>query len=355
MKGNGLIIAALLVCMATTQTRAHDFTVMVGGQKLYINITSKKNHTAEVTYKGSIADSARNETKGIVEIPAKVQHDSVVYDITAIGAKAFSQATELEGVVIPTSVKTIGDFAFEGCTNLKKVVFPAAEVKMGQGTFFLCKSLKDLSFGSDWKSIDFTAFRWSDSLESVSIPAKVESLRNLKKLAHLTSVELDANNPKFSSRDGVLYNKTGNVLYGVPRAYSGALRIADGTESVTPKALVDCPLITSIYIPETVKTMSFRETARMTQLETIVFRSATPITTAYQTDGNEVLLLQVANQGVKILVPKDAKEAYAKKLTQEAGEYSEKTGDDAVRYTVEETALPKTKNIKELKNFDDYE
>ena len=354
MKRLRLLISMVCLGAATLAATAHDFTATIDGQKIYFNITSKAHRTAEVTYKGSIADMRTPEAKGVLEIPAKVKHGKVVYSITKIGAKAFSGETGLTGIVLPSSIKEIGDFAFEGCTALSQVLFPSGDVKMGQGTFFKCSALKDLSFGSDWKTLNLAPYRWSDSLRTVNIPAKVEKVMNLKSIASLCEVNVDANNAKFSAYKGGLYNKDYTILYGVPRSYKGTLKIKEGTTTITSGALIDCLGVTLIDLPASVQTMSFRETSRMSALEEMVFRGEKPLTTAYQ-NGQACFLLQMANPAVRINVPKDAKKEYSKQLTVTSGEYTESNQTGSIPYMVGEESLPQTKNIKGLKNFDDYE
>lgn len=333
---------------------AHDFTATVNGQKIYFRITNQAASAAEVTYKGSMADHPVCEVKGDIEIPAKVKHDNVIYKITAIGSKAFSGAGELTGVILPSSLTKIGDFAFEGCANLRKVVFPGNAVTLGQGTFFKCKELKDLSFGSDWKTLDLTPYRWSDSLQVITIPAKVEKVQNLKALKPLQRVEVDANNLKFLSADGLLYSKDGTTLYGVPRGYRGDVKVRPGTETITRGALIDCLEITRLVFPESLETFSFRETSRMSSLAEVVFKSTVPIRTAYAS-GEGVFLLQVANPKVKIRVPKEARKRYMEQLVLAPGEYFETSLPASPPYKVAGHQLPEVKNISGVKNFDRYE
>ena len=83
-------IAAFLLLAGCSLVNAHDFSATVDGQKLFFNIKSKTNKTVEVTYNGSISDKKNSEVKGVVEIPAKVKHNNVVYSVVSIGAKSFS-------------------------------------------------------------------------------------------------------------------------------------------------------------------------------------------------------------------------------------------------------------------------
>ena len=120
---------------------AHDFTATIDGQRLYFNITNQASKTAEVTYKGSIADKLPNEISGTIEIPAKVKHDNVVYSITAIGAKAFSNATKLNGIVMPSTINKIGDFAFACAYSINELIIPDSVEEIGKS--FLEEVLPD--------------------------------------------------------------------------------------------------------------------------------------------------------------------------------------------------------------------
>ena len=343
-------IAGVLL-MAGLAANAHDFTATVDGQRLYFDITNKSKRTAAVTYNGSISEKKDNNISGRVEIPSKVKHDNVVYEVTAINPKAFAGAKQLKGIVIPFGVESIGDFAFEGCDSLSSVVFPGNPVSLGQGVFFKCPSISDVTIGSDWKTIDFTMFRWSDNLTKINIPAKVEKVQGVKKLAHLKEITVDTNNEKFSAHDGMLYSKDGKTLYACPRAYTENVKIQEGTEKITPGALINCLEVTYIDFPSSLKSLSFRETSRMKNLATVVMRPSTPIETAYM-GGNGKLLLQIANEKVSIVILSSSKKAYESALATEDGEYSETTS--GVPYMVTVQQMPTKKNFKAVKNFDKY-
>ena len=350
---NALLFGVVLATVATT-ARAHDFSVTLGGSRLYFKVTSKAARTAEVTYKGSITSKTPCEVTGVVEIPSKVRHDSLVYTVNAIAPKAFSGATELTGIVLPSTIVKIGDFAFEGCSSLASVVYPGKQPTLGEGVFFGCTSLRDITFGSDWTVLDLAAYRWSDSLVCIAIPAKVEKLQNMKKLRSLQSVSVDANNQHFSSYGGALYDKAAATLYGVPRGMQGALHVKEGTQTIGAGALIDCLDITIIDLPSTLTSMSFRETSRMKKLEAVVLRGIKAPHTAYTADG-PVFLLQVASPDVKVVTSKDAKASVASRMATEAGDYYDNAALEGVPYDVGAGEMVTQKNIKAVKNFNDYE
>ena len=333
---------------------AHDFTTVVDGQTLYFDIVSKTARTAKVTYRGSIADNTPVEVRGVVTIPSKVRNGNVTYTVSAIGPKAFCNAKELTGIVMPQGIGSIGDFAFEGCVKLEKVVLPGNSTKIGQGVFFRCTNIKDVSIGSDWTAIDLAMFRWSDSLDAISIPAKMEKIHNMKKLKGLKEVTVDPNNTRFASHGGSLYNKDGSVLYGVPRAMAGKLKVADGTKSITAGAIADCTMLSSIDLPATVTDLPMRELSELGGLDTLVLRSAMPMTTGYL-NGKGMLVLQVANPKIHIAVPHGSKKAYLSALAVEQGEYTKDTKAGSIAYTIMTAQLPTAKSIEGVKSFTNYE
>lgn len=342
------IIVSVLLPLMCVNANAHDFMVVVGEQNVCFNIKDAKKQTVEVTYRGKISAKQSANYEGELTIPAKVRVGNTVYSVVGIGPKAFCGAEKLTGIVMPSGVTTIGDFAFEGCKSLSKIIFPGNNVKFGQGVFFKCDKIENVSFGSDWKTVDLKMFRWSDSLTTITIPAKMEQIRNMKSLKSLKSVSVDVNNTRFSTVDGVLYNHTREILYGCPRAYEGRLVVAAETKKVMGGALIDCQNVTSVDFPANLEQMSFRDFSRMNRLSEVTFRGETPASTAMKGD-NEVFLLQVANPNVEIIVSKSAEKTYKKALVQDAGEYAEIGGK--VPYTLKEDDMPLVKNIKGVKKF----
>lgn len=343
------ILTCALLMALTTHLMAHDFVVTQNGQKLYFNIIDKAKRTAEVTYGGSIVEQYSKPVGNIV-IPEKVQHGNNVYTITSIGKKAFSNASGLTSVVIPTNVKVIDDFAFEGCKNLKNVIFPANPVKLGQGTFYLCTSIENVTFGSEWTQIDLAIFRWSNHLEEVTIPVKVNKLYNVKKLKGLKKVSVDSNNQHYKSVDGIIYSKNGEALLACPRSYGDVIKVAEGTMAIKIGALIDCCEIKEVDFPKSLNVVSFRELSRMDKLEKVTLRSEKPMTTA-KIGNTEVLLFQISALDVEINVPKASQKAYKLALATADGEYMEKSAKATVPYVVKTDAMPKAKNIIGVKNL----
>lgn len=80
---------------------------------IYYNLNAKTKQ-AEVT-------SNPNKYKGDVNIPEKVIFESVDYDVTSIGERAFFSCSDLTSVTIPNSMTSIGYQAFSGCGKAERV------------------------------------------------------------------------------------------------------------------------------------------------------------------------------------------------------------------------------------------
>jgi len=104
--------------------------------------------------------------------------------ITSIGSQAFYYCTGLTSITIPSSITSIGDYAFMKCTKLTSITIPSSVTSIGVETFGFCTSLT-----------------------SITIPSTIISMGTQAFYACMGPITVNANNPNYSSRDGVLFNK----------------------------------------------------------------------------------------------------------------------------------------------------
>ena len=120
--------------------------------------------------------------------------------VTKIGDEALKGNDNIVSITIPGSVKDIGNNAFEGCTKLERVIFTNPE-----------KTSKNLI-------IRVSAFQNCKKLTECEIPARAyQVVGNIfKGCTSLTEVKVNAANPYYFTRDGVLF---GPALVGYKPQY----------------------------------------------------------------------------------------------------------------------------------------
>lgn len=175
-----------------------------------------------------IGKSAFSHCENLTTLP-NISH------VTQIGDFAFEECP-IESANIPNAVKEIGYKAFGKCKQLKEVTIPnSVEVLQGFsdcpmlgyvyisnsvkkiGEFNNCPNLKINRLPDSLDTIYSEAFSKS-GITSVNIPAKVKFIgsKAFNRCKYLSSIEVDSRNKKYSSLDGVLFNKDRDTLILYP-------------------------------------------------------------------------------------------------------------------------------------------
>lgn len=135
-------------------------------------------------------------------------------------------------VVIESGVTSIGEYAFASCSNLTAVTIPASLTSIGNNAFYDCANLTSITISSSVTTIDDGAFIGCTSLSSVTV---------------------DASNPKYSSDDGVLFNKAQTTLILYPAAKTAtSYDIPASVESIGGGAFQNSTSLSSVTIPVSV-------------------------------------------------------------------------------------------------------
>ena len=112
--------------------------------------------------------------------------------VTEVADNGFMSCTQLEKVVVPSSVKKIGNNAFMRCTNLSQVKGMGGVASLGTAAFSMCSNLDYLILPSGITSAGSGVFR--------NVNCNVYSRMDEDKLISLNS--------------GLLTGYTGNIYYG---------------------------------------------------------------------------------------------------------------------------------------------
>ena len=105
---------------------------------------------------------------------SSVQQIALSDNVTHLGARAFSSATELSNVELGSGITTIHSGTFEHCRSLESITMSNQVETIKQSAFYGCTSLKDVELSSSLKEIGPYAFASCEALEHIKIPLSVE-------------------------------------------------------------------------------------------------------------------------------------------------------------------------------------
>jgi hypothetical protein len=210
------------------------------------------------------AYSGTEGTNNYTDYPADVIPDLAFYNkkklitiilptnITYIDKNAFQFCDKLKNISIPPFVTVIGSNAFEYCSGLETVVIPSSVISIDPNAFSWCTKLTNIAIPSSVTTIGSSAFWCCTSLPEIEVPASVNSIELYAFGRCSALINVDANNPLYSSIEGVLYNKTQTKLIQCPISKTGKFKIPSSVTSINESAFVGCASLTSISIPDSI-------------------------------------------------------------------------------------------------------
>jgi hypothetical protein len=168
-------------------------------------------------------------------------------------AALYRVVPQIISVIIDEGVTHVGDRAFQsfrGSSWLRSVTIPGSVTSIGDQAFMHVKSLRSVTIPNSVMSIGKHAF-YNTGLTSVTIPISVISIGTKAFVSdNLVSINVDKNNPRYSSIDGVLFNKTQDTLMQYPAAKQDDLyTIPSSVVFIGDKAFISCRNLISVIIP----------------------------------------------------------------------------------------------------------
>lgn len=233
----------------------------------------------------------------VVEIPEEI--DGV--PVTTIGSRVFQYDRDLSAIHLPASLVNIGESAFENCTELTAVVFPSdmALTHIGRLAFHHCFGLTELPIPASVMTIGDRAFACCYEVLHCRIPARVTTLGYsvFSNCKNLFAFEVDPANVAYCSEDGVLFDKRKKILLSFPAGRGGDYTIPDGVERITFAAFSNCPRLTKVTIPASMKIVDPVAFYNCTALSGICFQGDAPLIATNSIDScNNATIRYLANR-----------------------------------------------------------
>lgn len=135
----------------------------------------------------------------------------------------------LQSVILPENTESIMDYAFQGCNHLKIGRIPSSVKLISNGAFVDCSAT-----------------------EAFLIPSSVLTIGDNAFANFNGSINVDPNNPNYSSIDGVLFNKDKTILIRCPVSKKGDFTIPSSVTTLMYGAFHSCNNIESVTIPSSV-------------------------------------------------------------------------------------------------------
>lgn len=169
--------------------------------------------------------------------------------VITIGSRAFSGCSSLTTVTLTDGLTGIASDAFENCTSLKSIALPSTLATNDSQDAFADSSIETVTFSSSITSIPSYIFRNCKTLKSVEIPSKVTAIGNsaFKGCTSLSTVTFGTS----SQLTTIWYNAFDSCTSLT------SIELPMGTTTVDPESFYNCTSLTSITMPYTIKYIGY--------------------------------------------------------------------------------------------------
>ena len=280
----------VVICVMNASANEPDFQV---GDFYYKVISSNEvelvNPSSEIGWHSTSLHSPNEYSDlTVANIPADVEYDGSIYNVTTIEKYAFHDSDDLREITIPWTMTNIGDMAFSGCmiirdkfinystldaawnnywgatlldevdgllinylenvvvkciTDAANVTIPEGLTVIADGAFQECTKLTNITIPNSITYIGYEAFRNCSSLTSITIPNSVTSIGSwaFGGCSSLTSITIP--NSVTSIGDGAFSYCSSLTSVTIPNSIT----------SIGYSAFYGCASLSSITIPENVE------------------------------------------------------------------------------------------------------
>jgi hypothetical protein len=332
--GGAVVISNTIGSQAVTALAANAFNSLYGSSGLITSLTMPNTITniGVNAFQGCNKLVSLTLSTGISSIPgsmcencAELASIVVPNGVTNIGSDAFHSCSSLVSVALGSGVASIGPDAFAECASLSSITLPDGCTNLGINVFYFCSGLSGITTGSQnpaFKSVSGVLFDkneltlvqypdgrvgaydvpggvtgfsqgslWnSGGLTAITIPASLTNMGNapFSGCTNLQTITVDANNPEFSTANGVLFDKAGTRLIQFPGGKAGSYAIPHGVTNIGMISFSYAANLNNLIIPGSVTLISDFAFEFCSGLTNILFTGDTPAlgTTVFYYDTN---------------------------------------------------------------------
>lgn len=271
-------VAILLFSVLALQADAFDFEVhQSAGYSLYFNIIDAEESAVEVTCPVSVGNymwQGYRAPFGIVDIPAQVEHEGIVYTVVAIGERAFSGCAEITGVNMPPSLTDIGAYAFYQCSGIRGILtIGESIVRIGRSAFYGCAGITRVQFNAVACEImggskSTTAFGNCRSLTAISFGP------NVKIIPDYAFMGMDLLQNEWQMPRDLEY--VGEYAFAYCYSIYGTLSLPEGVRKVGQNAFAQCHSMFQLELPSQLAKIDNRAFYQCINLREITVNAMTP-------------------------------------------------------------------------------
>ena len=238
-----LIVAIVILCIFAV----FSFTMVSNAEEVTVIGTwdiSKDDGTSKVTATlysdgrfvisgtGEMKDYSGSNNSPYYNYKESIKTVEIQNEVTSIGNYAFENCKSLTSIEISSNVTIIGDDAFAYCTNLTSIEIPSSVTSIGSSAFLDCTNLTSIEIPSSVTSVGYYVFSECTSLNSINV---------------------DKSNQKYSSEDGILFDKDKKELIRYPTGKKEKeYNIPSSVTRIEWAAFSGCTSLTSIEIQSSV-------------------------------------------------------------------------------------------------------
>ena len=184
--------------------------------------------------------------------------------ITELPVSCFNRCESLKEITMPNTISSIGEYAFYGCKSLEMVYMSDKVTGISSDCFYELPNLREIVFSpnSKLKTINTRALNSLPSLERLSFPKTLTTFKYPAATANSTDgpiifcpklMEINIDNSKYKSFDGVVYSPDKTTLYFIPGGLE-SYTIDENTKTIAGYACVGGSLKT-VNFPENLETI----------------------------------------------------------------------------------------------------